>query len=56
MAHVRILVRHGGEWDEGRRKYEGGVLKGIVVPKEITHKDYSLNYMTLQKLTLQSLT
>ncbi|KAA0037331.1 MuDRA-like transposase [Cucumis melo var. makuwa] len=39
MAHVRILVRHGGEWDEGRRKYEGGVLKGIVVPKEITHKD-----------------
>ncbi|KAA0038328.1 MuDRA-like transposase [Cucumis melo var. makuwa] len=39
MAHVRILVRHGGAWDEGRRKYEGGVLKGIVVPKEITHKD-----------------
>ncbi|KAL0533143.1 hypothetical protein IC582_030358 [Cucumis melo] len=39
MAHVRILVRHGGEWDERRRKYEGGVLKGIVVPKEITHKD-----------------
>ncbi|KAL0560775.1 hypothetical protein IC582_001188 [Cucumis melo] len=39
MAHVRILVRHSGEWDEGRRKYEGGVLKGIVVPKEITHKD-----------------
>ncbi|KAL0549622.1 hypothetical protein IC582_014108 [Cucumis melo] len=39
MAHVRILVRHGGEWDEGQRKYEGGVLKGIVVPKEITHKD-----------------
>ncbi|KAL0534971.1 hypothetical protein IC582_029277 [Cucumis melo] len=39
MAHVRILVRHGGEWDKGRRKYEGGVLKGIVVPKEITHKD-----------------
>ncbi|KAL0533896.1 hypothetical protein IC582_028171 [Cucumis melo] len=39
MTHVRILVRHGGEWDEGRRKYEGGVLKGIVVPKEITYKD-----------------
>ncbi|KAL0539649.1 hypothetical protein IC582_023865 [Cucumis melo] len=39
MAHVRILVRHGGAWDEGRRKYEGGVLKGIVFPKEITHKD-----------------
>ncbi|KAL0554072.1 hypothetical protein IC582_007983 [Cucumis melo] len=39
MAHARILVRHGGAWDEGRRKYEGGVLKGIVVPKEITHKD-----------------
>ncbi|KAL0556712.1 hypothetical protein IC582_005227 [Cucumis melo] len=39
MAHVWILVRHGGAWDEGRRKYEGGVLKGIVVPKEITHKD-----------------
>ncbi|KAA0061376.1 MuDRA-like transposase [Cucumis melo var. makuwa] len=39
MAHVRILVRHGGAWDEGQRKYEGGVLKGIVVPKEITHKD-----------------
>ncbi|KAL0554331.1 hypothetical protein IC582_008250 [Cucumis melo] len=39
MAHVRILVRHGGKWDEGQRKYEGGVLKGIVVPKEITHKD-----------------
>ncbi|KAL0551887.1 hypothetical protein IC582_010977 [Cucumis melo] len=39
MAHVRILVRHSDAWDEGRRKYEGGVLKGIVVPKEITHKD-----------------
>ncbi|KAL4011726.1 hypothetical protein IC575_028788 [Cucumis melo] len=39
MPHVRILVRYGGAWDEGRRKYEGGVLKGIVVPKEITHKD-----------------
>ena len=39
MSHVRILVRHDGAWDEGRRKYEGGVLKGIVVPKEITHKD-----------------
>ncbi|KAL0551980.1 hypothetical protein IC582_011073 [Cucumis melo] len=39
MAHVRILVRHDGAWDEGRRKYEGGVLKDIVVPKEITHKD-----------------
>ncbi|KAL0543855.1 hypothetical protein IC582_018960 [Cucumis melo] len=39
MAHVWILVRHGGAWDEGRRKYEGGVLKGIVVSKEITHKD-----------------
>ncbi|KAL0534590.1 hypothetical protein IC582_028881 [Cucumis melo] len=39
MAHVRILVRHGGAWDEGRRKYERGVLKGIVVPKEIMHKD-----------------
>ncbi|KAL4018522.1 hypothetical protein IC575_022120 [Cucumis melo] len=39
MAHVRTLVRHGGAWDEGRRKYEGGVLKGIVVPKEITQKD-----------------
>ncbi|KAL0540866.1 hypothetical protein IC582_020886 [Cucumis melo] len=39
MAHVRILVRHGGAWDEERRKYEGGVLKGIVVSKEITHKD-----------------
>ncbi|KAA0060673.1 MuDRA-like transposase [Cucumis melo var. makuwa] len=39
MTHVRILVRHSGAWDEGRRKYEGGVLKGIVVPKEITHKD-----------------
>ncbi|KAL0541690.1 hypothetical protein IC582_021745 [Cucumis melo] len=39
MAHVWILVRHGGAWDEGRRKYEGGVLKGIVVLKEITQKD-----------------
>ncbi|KAA0058962.1 MuDRA-like transposase [Cucumis melo var. makuwa] len=39
MTHVWILVRHGGVWDEGRRKYEGGVLKGIVVSKEITHKD-----------------
>ncbi|KAA0053426.1 MuDRA-like transposase [Cucumis melo var. makuwa] len=39
MAHVRILVRYGGAWDEERRKYEGGGLKGIVVPKEITHKD-----------------
>ncbi|KAL4018203.1 hypothetical protein IC575_021793 [Cucumis melo] len=39
MAHVRILVRYNGAWDEGRRKYEGGVLKGIVVPKKITHKD-----------------
>ncbi|KAL0536875.1 hypothetical protein IC582_025838 [Cucumis melo] len=39
MAHVRILVRYGGAWDEGRKKYEGGVLKGIVIPKEIAHKD-----------------
>ncbi|KAA0040909.1 MuDRA-like transposase [Cucumis melo var. makuwa] len=39
MSHVRILVRYGGSWDEGRRKYEGGMLKGIVVNKEITHKD-----------------
>ncbi|KAA0053438.1 MuDRA-like transposase [Cucumis melo var. makuwa] len=39
MAHVQILVCYGGVWDEGRRKYEGGVLKGIVVSKEITHKD-----------------
>ncbi|KAA0038959.1 MuDRA-like transposase [Cucumis melo var. makuwa] len=38
MSHVRILVRYGGAWDE-RRKYEGGVLKGIIVSKEITHKD-----------------
>ncbi|KAL4026414.1 hypothetical protein IC575_014844 [Cucumis melo] len=39
MTHVRILVRYSNEWDEGRRKYEGGVLNDIVVPKEITHKD-----------------
>ncbi|KAA0050460.1 MuDRA-like transposase [Cucumis melo var. makuwa] len=39
MTHVRILVRYGSAWDEGRRKYEGEVLKGIVVSKEITHKD-----------------
>ncbi|KAL0541140.1 hypothetical protein IC582_021179 [Cucumis melo] len=39
MTHVRILVHYGGAWDEGRRKCEGGVLKGIVVSKEITHKD-----------------
>ncbi|KAL4035324.1 hypothetical protein IC575_004008 [Cucumis melo] len=39
MAHVRILVRYGGAWDEGRRKYSRGVLKGIIVSKEITHKD-----------------
>ncbi|TYK02132.1 MuDRA-like transposase [Cucumis melo var. makuwa] len=39
MTHVLILVHHGGAWDEGRRKYEGGVLKGIVVSKDITHKD-----------------
>ncbi|TYK11186.1 MuDRA-like transposase [Cucumis melo var. makuwa] len=38
MSHVRILVRYGGAWDEGR-KYEGSVLKGIIVSKEITHKD-----------------
>ncbi|KAL0549749.1 hypothetical protein IC582_014237 [Cucumis melo] len=39
MTHVRILVRYNSAWDEGRRKYEGGVLNDIVVPKEITHKD-----------------
>ncbi|KAL4035243.1 hypothetical protein IC575_003924 [Cucumis melo] len=39
MSHVWILVRYGSAWDEGRRKYEGGVLKGIVVGKEITHKN-----------------
>ena len=40
MSHVRMLVRYGGTWDEGQRKYEGGMLKGIVVvSKEITHKD-----------------
>ncbi|KAL0556979.1 hypothetical protein IC582_005497 [Cucumis melo] len=38
MSHVWILVRYGGAWDERRRKYEGVVLKGIVVSKEITHK------------------
>ena len=39
MSHVPMLVRYGGTWDEIRRKYEGGMLKGIVVNKEITHKD-----------------
>lgn len=39
MSHVPMLVRYGGMWDERRRKYEGGMLKGIVVSKEITHKD-----------------
>ncbi|KAL0555834.1 hypothetical protein IC582_004335 [Cucumis melo] len=39
MSHVRILVHCGGAWDEGRRKYEGDMLKGIVIIKEITHKD-----------------
>ncbi|KAL4017085.1 hypothetical protein IC575_024759 [Cucumis melo] len=39
MTHVWILVRHGGAWDEGRRKYEEEVLKGIFVSKEIMHKD-----------------
>ncbi|KAL4035334.1 hypothetical protein IC575_004018 [Cucumis melo] len=50
MAHVRILVRHGGAWDEGRRKYEGGVLKGIVVPKEITHKDLQFELYDLAEV------
>ena len=39
MPHVRILVCYGGAWDEGRIKYEGGMLKGIVVSKEIPHRD-----------------
>ncbi|KAA0063358.1 MuDRA-like transposase [Cucumis melo var. makuwa] len=39
MSHVQILVRYGGAWDAARRKYEGRVLKGIVVSKEITHND-----------------
>ncbi|KAA0046530.1 MuDRA-like transposase [Cucumis melo var. makuwa] len=50
MAHVWILVRHGGAWDEGRRKYEGGVLKGIVVSKEITHKDLQYELYDLAKV------
>ncbi|TYK28809.1 ty3-gypsy retrotransposon protein [Cucumis melo var. makuwa] len=39
MSHVRILVHYSGAWNERRRKYEGDVLKSIVVSKEITHKD-----------------
>ncbi|TYJ99816.1 MuDRA-like transposase [Cucumis melo var. makuwa] len=50
MTHVRILVRYGGAWDEGRRKYEGGVLKGIVVSKEITHKDLQDELYDLAKV------
>ncbi|KAA0061903.1 MuDRA-like transposase [Cucumis melo var. makuwa] len=52
MTRVRILVRHGGAWDEGRRKYEGGVLKGIVVPKEITHKDLQSELYDLAEVDL----
>ncbi|KAL0533306.1 hypothetical protein IC582_030119 [Cucumis melo] len=50
MAHVWILVRHGDAWDEGRRKYEGGLLKGIVVSKEITHKDLQYELYDLAKV------
>ena len=39
MSHVQMLVRYGGTWDERRRKYKGGMLKDIVVSKEVTHKD-----------------
>ena len=56
MSHVPMLVRYGGMWDERRRKYEGGMLKGIVVSKEITHKDLQAELYDLQKLTLQSST
>ncbi|TYK18686.1 MuDRA-like transposase [Cucumis melo var. makuwa] len=52
MAHVRILVRHGGAWDEGRRKYKGGVLKDIVVSKEITHKDLQYELYDLAEVDL----
>ena len=39
MSHVQMLVRYGGTWDKGQRKYEGDMLKDIVVSKEVTHKD-----------------
>ena len=39
LSHVWILVRYDGTGDGERRKYEGGMLKSIVVSKEITHKD-----------------
>ncbi|TYK30652.1 MuDRA-like transposase [Cucumis melo var. makuwa] len=31
LSVFSYFVRYGSAWDEGRRKYEGGVLKGIVV-------------------------
>ncbi|KAA0058306.1 MuDRA-like transposase [Cucumis melo var. makuwa] len=49
-VHVRILVHYGGAWDEGRRKYEGGVLKGIDVSKEITQKDLQDELYNLAKV------
>ncbi|KAL0534724.1 hypothetical protein IC582_029016 [Cucumis melo] len=39
-----------GAWDEGRRKYEGGVLKDITVSKEITHKDLQYELYDLAKV------
>ncbi|KAL0539917.1 hypothetical protein IC582_024138 [Cucumis melo] len=50
MTHVRILVRYGGAWDERQRKYEGGVLKGIVVSREITHKDLQDEFYDLAEV------
>ena len=50
MTHVRILVHYDGVWDEGRRKYEGCMLKGIVVSKELTHKDLLIELYDLAEV------
>ncbi|XP_022155432.1 uncharacterized protein LOC111022579 isoform X2 [Momordica charantia] len=39
MTRVRIFVRYGGVWNDKQTEYQGGLLKGIVVCKEITYQD-----------------
>lgn len=44
-----VLVRYGGVWNKRQRKYEGGLLKGIVVSKEVTYKDLVVKLYVLAK-------
>ncbi|XP_038880853.1 uncharacterized protein LOC120072537 [Benincasa hispida] len=36
MALLHIIVRFGGDWDESRRNYVGGHMKGLKVRNDIT--------------------